>query len=133
MDDKNKENSEYIGDVIKPKVRKYRGYEKAIAAVTVVVFIFLVLVSSMFMIQDAERAINGNVELEYPIGDGENAAANAERFSDAANDGCFLFGDDIDNGNISNENDGGDVSAIDIANVNSTNSDIVVDTPTPLS
>ena len=125
MDDKNKESNEYVGDVIKPKARKYKGYEKGIAAVTIVVFIFLVIISSLFMLQDAERAINGNVDLEYPIGDGENTAANAERFSDAANSEYLLFGDDIDS-NTSNTDD-----AVN-GNINE-NSNIAVDTTTPLS
>lgn len=126
-DDKNQNDhdSEYIGGVLKPKQRKYRKREKVIAAVSIVAFIILVIISSLFMLQDAERAVDGNVELEYPIGDGENAAANTERFSDAESRGYFLFGDDAD-GNTNNMND-----AID-SSINE-NSPIAIDTATTLS
>ena len=99
-DDKKQNNhdSEYIGDVLKPKQRKYRKREKIIAAVSVVAFIILVIISSLLMLQDAERAMDGNVELEYPIGDGENAAENAERFSDVENKNYLIFGDDTISG-----------------------------------
>lgn len=105
-DDKNesRNENEYIGDVLKPKQRKYRKREKIIAAVTIVAFAILVVISSLLMFQDAERAVDGNVELEYPIGDGENAAANAERFSNTAKNGYFVFGDSASNDNANNVN-----------------------------
>lgn len=121
----NNHDSEYIGGVLKPKQRKYRKREKIIAAVSVVAFVILVIISSLLMFQDAERAVDGNVELEYPIGDGENAAENAERFSDVANRRYFLFGDDVD-GNTNNMND-----AIN-SSINE-NSPIAIDTATTLS
>ena len=77
------------------------------------------------MLQDAERAVDGNVELEYPIGDGENAAENSERLLDVENRGYFLFGDDVD-GNTNNMND-----AIN-SSINE-NSPIAIDTATTLS
>lgn len=105
-DDKKQNNhdSEYIGNVLKPKQRKYRKREKIIAAVSVVAFVILVIISSLLMLQDAERAVDGNVELEYPIGDGENAEANAERFSMDGNENVFVFGNSVDAnaGNVEN-------------------------------
>lgn len=111
-DDKKQNNhdGEYIGDVLKPKQRKYRKREKIIAAVSVVAFVILVIISSLLMLQDAERAVDGNVELEYPIGDGENAAENTERFSDVENKNYLIFGDDT------------------ISGANSANSNVAVDT-----
>lgn len=103
----NNHDSEYIGDVLKPKQRKYRKREKIIAAVSVVAFVILVIISSLLMLQDAERAVDGNVELEYPIGDGDE---NTERFSDVENKNYLIFGDDT------------------ISGANSANSNVAVDT-----
>ena len=92
------------------KSRINRKREKIIAAVSVVAFVILVIISSLLMLQDAERAVDGNVELEYPIGDGENAAENTERFSDVENKNYLIFGDDT------------------ISGANSANSNVAVDT-----